>query len=49
MELLREFLLFLKQEKKYWLIPLVALLLLVGLVIILLESTSVLWFVYPLF
>jgi len=48
-ELLVEFLAFLKQEKKYWLLPLVVLLLLVGVILLVLESASVLWFVYPLF
>ena len=49
MELLIEFLAFLKHEKKYWLLPLVVLLLLVGAIIVVIEGTSVLWFVYPLF
>jgi hypothetical protein len=49
MGLLGEFFAFLRSEKKYWLLPLVLLLLLVGLLIFLLEATSVFWFVYPLF
>jgi hypothetical protein len=48
-ELLAEFLTFLRHEKKYWLVPLVALLLLVGVLILVIEGASVLWFVYPLF
>ena len=49
MGLLGEFFAFLRSEKKYWLLPLVLLLLLVGILIFLLETTSVFWFVYPLF
>lgn len=45
--LLKEFLLFLKQEKKWWLVPLVIVLVLIG-AIIAFSSTSVLApFLYP--
>jgi hypothetical protein len=47
--ILKEFLLFLKQEKKWWLIPLVGMLLLLGIVIVL-SSGSVLGpLIYPFF
>ena len=49
MGILWEFLLFLSREKKYWLIPLVVVLLVVAVFILIFESASVLWFVYPLF
>ena len=48
-QLFKEFLLFLKQEKKWWLIPLILLLLgLVGLMV-LVEGSALAPFVYPLF
>jgi len=45
----KEFLLFLKEEKKWWLVPLVAILLVLGTILVLI-STSV-WgsFIYPFF
>ena len=44
----REFLLFLKENKKFWLIPLLAALLLLGL-LVLLGGTAAAPFIYPLF
>ena len=46
--LLREFLLFLKQNKKFWLIPLLTVLLLLG-VLVLLGGTAAAPFIYSLF
>ena len=47
--LIREFLLFLKQEKKWWLIPLVVLLLGLGAVLYFAGSSVLAPFFYPLF
>ena len=44
--LIRQFLQFLKEEKKYWLIPLVLLLIIIGLLIVF--SQAVMPFLYPL-
>lgn len=49
MGLVREFALFLKKEKKWWLIPLVAVLLLLGLLIVLVEGSTIAPFIYTLF
>ena len=46
--ILRDFWLFLKTEKKWWLLPLVILLLVFGLVVVLLESPLA-PFIYPFF
>jgi len=48
-ELLREYWQFLKQRKKWWLIPLVVLLLAIGALILLGESSVLAPFIYPLF
>jgi hypothetical protein len=45
--LFKEFLKFVRQEKKWWLIPLVVLLLLLGLVIIFTASSGIVWALYP--
>jgi len=45
----KEFLFFLKQEKKWWLIPLVVIFMLIGLFIIFAESSALAPFLYPLF
>ena len=45
----KEFLFFLKQEKKWWLIPLAVVFLLLGLFIIFAESSALAPFLYPLF
>ena len=46
---LREFLAFLRQEKKFWLIPLVAVLVLFGLLLVFAQSSAVAPFIYTLF
>jgi len=47
--LIKEFFLFVKQEKKWWLIPLVTVLLLVGALIVFAGSSPLAPFIYPLF
>ena len=48
--LIKEFFLFVKEEKKWWLIPLLAVLLLVGAILAFAGSSSPLApFLYPLF
>ena len=47
--LLREFFLFIREEKKWWLIPLIAVLLLVGALIVFAGSSPLAPFLYPLF
>lgn len=47
--LIREFYLFVKQEKKWWLIPLLTVLLLVGALIVFAGSSPLAPFLYPLF
>ncbi len=47
--LIREFFLFVKQEKKWWLIPLLTVLLLVGALIVFAGSSPLAPFLYPLF
>ena len=47
--LAKEFILFIKHEKKWWLIPLIAVLLLVGVVVIFASSSPLAPFIYPLF
>jgi len=44
-----EFLAFLRQEKKYWLIPIVVVFVLFGLLIVLSQSSAVAPFIYTLF
>jgi hypothetical protein len=46
-QLCKEFLLFLRQEKKWWLVPLVALLLLLGALILFSGSSVLAPFMYP--
>ena len=48
-QLFKEFLLFLKQEKKWWLVPLITVLLLVGALIVFAGSSPLAPFIYPLF
>jgi hypothetical protein len=45
----KEFMLFLKEEKKWWMIPLVTIFILLGLFIIFAESSALAPFLYPLF
>ncbi len=47
--IVREFILFIKVEKKYWLIPLLAVLLLVGALVLFAGSSPAAPFLYPLF
>ena len=47
--LLKEFLLFARQEKKWWLIPLVVLLVLIGAILIFASSSGIAWALYPFF
>lgn len=49
MSLLSEFWDFLKVRKKFWLLPIIILLLLLGLLIIFTESSAVAPFIYTLF
>jgi hypothetical protein len=46
---LREFWQFLKQEKKYWLAPIVVVFILFGLLIVFSQSSAVAPFIYTLF
>ena len=46
---LSEFLQFLKQEKKYWLAPIVVVLVLFGLLLVFAQSSAVAPFIYSLF
>lgn len=47
--LTKEFFLFIKQEKKWWLIPLIAVLLVVGALVLFAGSSPIAPFLYPLF
>lgn len=47
--LVKEFFLFIKHEKKWWLIPLVVVLLIVGVMFIFATSSPLAPFLYPLF
>lgn len=47
--LYREFILFLKEEKKWWLIPLVVLLLAIGAILIFAGNSVLAPFIYPFF
>ena len=49
LEFFKEFLLFLKQRKKVWLIPIVIALVLVGSLLILAQGSAVAPFIYTLF
>ena len=49
LHIIREFLMFLKQEKKYWLAPVVFILLLFGLLLVFAQSSAVAPFIYTLF
>lgn len=46
---LREFLSFLKHEKKFWLIPIIVLLVLFGLLLVFSQSSAIAPFIYTLF
>ena len=45
--LIKEFLGFLKQEKIWWLIPLILILLLLGVVLVFTASSGIAWALYP--
>ena len=47
--LLREFFAFIRHEKKWWMIPLVLVLLMVGALILFASSSPAAPFIYPLF
>ena len=47
--LIGEFLAFLKQEKKWWLLPLIALLLILGGLLVFAGSSPLAPFIYPFF
>ena len=47
--LVKEFYLFIKQEKKWWLVPLITVLLIVGAVLVFASSSPLAPFLYPLF
>jgi len=49
MNILQEFLQFAWKEKKYWLIPMILVFLLLGIFIFFFESTAVAPFIYTLF
>ncbi len=45
--LFKEFLKFCRQEKKWWLIPLIVLLLVLGAILIFTASSGIAWALYP--
>jgi hypothetical protein len=45
--LFKEFIKFAKQEKKWWLVPLIVVLLTVGAIIVFTASSGVAWALYP--
>jgi len=47
--LIKEFFLFIKHEKKWWLIPLILVLLAVGVLMLVASSSPLAPFLYPLF
>ena len=47
--IIKEFFLFINQEKKWWLVPLISVLLLVGALIVFAGSSPLAPFIYPLF
>jgi hypothetical protein len=49
MDALRDLFLFLKNQKKWWLIPLILALLVMGLLMVFAEGSAVATFIYPLF
>lgn len=49
MEFLKEFLQFLKAEKRYWLIPLIAILLLLSVIIVASQGSALAPFIYSIF
>lgn len=49
LSLVLEYFQFLKQEKKYWMIPIGVLFLLIGTLVVLLEGSAVAPFIYAIF
>jgi hypothetical protein len=49
LRVLREFFSFLKQEKKFWLAPIIMVLVLFGLLLVFAQSSAVAPFIYSLF
>jgi len=49
MSFLKELFLFLKERKKWWLIPILISLVIIGLLLVFAESSAVAPFVYPFF
>lgn len=49
METFKEFWIFIKTRKKYWLIPLIVLLLLIGTIVVLTAGSALAPFIYSLF
>lgn len=49
LSILKEFLIFLKTRKKYWLMPIVIILLLFAVLIVLVEGSAIAPFIYALF
>jgi hypothetical protein len=49
MEFIKDLWGFLKQRKKYWLIPLIVILILLGILIVLSSGTAIAPFIYTLF
>jgi hypothetical protein len=49
MSFLKELFMFLKERKKWWLIPIVISLIIIGLLIVFAESSAIAPFVYPFF
>ncbi len=47
--IVKEFILFVKHEKKWWMIPLVGVLLVVGMLIVFASNSPLAPFLYPLF
>ncbi|HEY3861508.1 MAG TPA: DUF5989 family protein [Verrucomicrobiae bacterium] len=45
--LFKEFLKFCRQEKKWWLVPLIVLLLVIGAVLIFTATSGIAWALYP--
>ncbi|MDD2367023.1 MAG: DUF5989 family protein [Desulfuromonadaceae bacterium] len=49
MELVKEFWLFLRERKKFWLLPIIITMMLLGLVLVFAQGTAVAPFIYTLF
>lgn len=48
-EFIKDFFLFLKEQKKWWLIPIILALITLGLFMIFAETSAIATFIYPLF